>query len=231
VYWGFSGSGITAEDFTSGGLTGSLTLGTDGRATFSRAINLDYSPEGDEILTVSFFSDPSRSSASSLGSTQITLRDVALSGVGGATDGRDVIIGTSGDEIISGVPAGSSLYGSRSIDVLTGNGGNDLFVLGDASAVYYNDGTTASPGGSDLAVITDFSAGDRVQLRGGPTDYRLASGKVMGYNGVSLYWTGPGSGYNVPGGLSAASGELIGHLRLASLANLSLFDSTRFIYV
>jgi hypothetical protein len=230
VYWSFSGSGINAADFSTPELTGSVTLGSDRRASLSRAINLDYLDEGNEVLTVQFFSEASRSTSSALGATEITLRDVARTGVGGASDGNDVIVGTTAGEIISGVPATSSRLGRGSADVLTGGGGDDLFILGDASAVYYNDGNPSSSGAADLAAITDFSAGDRIQLRGTASDYRFATGTVMRHSGTTLYWIGPGSGYTQFGG-SSAMGEVIGHLRSISPGSLSLFDPGQFIYV
>ena len=228
VYWRYSGTGITTDDVTSHQLEGSFRLGGDRRATFNDGINLDYISEGDESLRIEFFSDPSRSSASSLGFTQVTLRDVQQVGVAGATDASDNIVGTSADEIITGVPAGSTRYGRGTIDRLTGGGGNDLFILGDANAVYYNDGNTNSPGANDLAVIGDFSTGDRVQLRGAASDYLLASGKLSGISGTSLYWTGVGSGYGSP---SSPKGELIGFLNNTNILGLALNNPSQFTYI
>jgi hypothetical protein len=224
TYWRFSGSGITAADFSPAGLSGSLALGSDRRAAFSRSIALDALSEGDEQLTLEFFADAARTQ--SLARSLFTIRDVVPKAVAGATDGRDVLIGTAADEIISGVPVISALNGRGSYDTLTGNGGRDLFVLGTAAAVFYDDGNSNTPGSSDLAAITDFAAGDRVQLHGAAAEYRLASGRVSGASGVMVYRLTPGSGSS-----PAASDELIGFLKGLTPAALTLTDPTQFVYV
>ncbi|MEI6486056.1 MAG: S8 family serine peptidase [Sphingomonadales bacterium] len=83
------------------------------------------------------------------------------------TAASDTIIGTSGDDIISGVPKAGTNLGAGTLDVLTGGGGNDLFVLGDERGRFYDDGRPTTQGYGDYARITDFSAGDRVQLAAG----------------------------------------------------------------
>ena len=135
---------------------------------------------------MSFFSDPARTL--SLAGAQFTLRDQTPTGLDGASDARDLIVGTSGDDSITGVPFGSLLNGKGSHDTLTGNGGNDIFVLGTASTVYYNDGDGTLTGTSDLAAITDFNAGDRLQLKGAAANDRLSNATLMGVSGSLLYW-------------------------------------------
>ena len=135
-------------------------------------------------------------------------------------------LGTASDEVINGVPVGSVLNGRGSYDTLTGNGGNDLFILGTASAVFYDDGISTSSGATDLAAITDFTAGDRIQLHGTATEYRLASGRVSGSAGVMLYRLNPSVG-STPG----ATDELIGFIKGLTPANLNLADSSQFLYV
>ena len=224
TYWRFSGSAITAADFSPAGLSGSLALGSDRRAAFSRSIALDALSEGDEQLTLEFFADAARTQ--SLARSLFTIRDVVPKAVAGATDGRDVLIGTAADEIISGVPVVSALNGRGSYDTLTGNGGRDLFLLGTATAVFYDDGNSSTPGSSDLAAITDFAAGDRVQLHGSAADYRLTSGRVSGASGVMVYRLTPASGSS-----PAGSDELIGFLKGLTPAALTLTDPAQFLYV
>ena len=55
----------------------------------------------------------------------------------------------------------AAVFGANEIDTLTGDAGDDNFILGDATNAYYN--TKASAG--DYALITDFSTGDTIQLK------------------------------------------------------------------
>jgi hypothetical protein len=71
----------------------------------------------------------------------------------------DSLVGNNGADTLNGTS--STALGSNEIDTLTGGGGNDFFVLGDATNAYYNTGARAS----DYAVITDFSVGDKIQLK------------------------------------------------------------------
>ena len=115
------------------------------------------------------------------------------------------------------LPSGSSLRGQGSVDRLTGGGGNDLFVLGDGMGRFYDDGTAAL-GSTDLAVITDFNNGDRIQLKGTPGDYRLISGRHAGVPGVRIDALSP-------------SAEAIGFVQTASLASLNLANLSQFVFV
>ena len=186
LYWSLSGSGITPADVNPSILDGSLVLGTDRSASVSTAITADGVVERNEQLTLTVFSDPARTIA--LAGAQIVLRAINPIGLNGATDDRDVIVGSSGDDIVTGIPAGSHLKGKGSSDSLTGNGDNEIFVLGTASGVYYNDGDNANTGGLDLAAITDFNAGDRIQLKDAATPYRLLTSTLGGASGTLLRW-------------------------------------------
>ena len=221
LFWTITGSGITAADFTPSSLEGSLSLGFDRRAAFSLQAHLDGISEGDEQLTLTFFSDAARTLP--LAAAQFTLRDLNPIGPEGATDERDLIVGTSGDDTISGVPTGSLLNGRGSYDTLTGNGGNDLFVLGTSSGVYYNDGQLGRSGGVDLATISDFSAGDRIQLKGAAADYRLSSSAISGVSGTLLSWRAAAGAGSVD--------EVIGFVQALQPSALSLTNSNQFHYV
>ena len=221
IYWSFAGAGITAADFSPSGLSGSLNLGSDLRAAFSRSISTDGISEGDEQLTLSFFSDANRTV--SLGQAMFTLRDLVPVGVAGATDGRDQITGSSADELISGVPVGSVLNGRGSYDNFTGNGGNDIFILGTASTVYYNDGKSNTTGAADLAAITDFNVGDLIQLKGSAADYRLSSGALSGSSGSFIHWRAAAG--------AGSSDETIGFVQGLTPAGLTLSNSSQFIYL
>jgi hypothetical protein len=213
LYWRFSGAGITASDFSDGLLEGSTALGTDGRAGFSKVIAADAIHDPNETLELRFYSDAGRTQqvGASLG---VLLRQPS---VGAVTDVSDILIGTSADETLCGVPTGSALRGQGALDRLTGGGGNDLFVLGDAMGRFYDDGAPGL-GSADLALITDFNAGDRIQLKGVATDYRLISGRYAGVAGVRIDALLP-----IP--------EAIGFVQGSTLASLSLVDSSQFVFV
>jgi hypothetical protein len=73
--------------------------------------------------------------------------------------GNDVLTGGGGGDTLTGTT--STALGANEIDTLMGGSGNDFFVLGDATNAYYNTGARAS----DYALITDFTAGDKIQLK------------------------------------------------------------------
>jgi hypothetical protein len=100
----------------------------------------------------------------------------------------DVIVGTAGDDRISGVPSTGSRIGKGTIDVLTGNGGADVFVLGDSRGRFYDDGSARNPGKSDYARITDFVTGDKLQLKGSAGDYLQSATTVSGFSGTGIYY-------------------------------------------
>jgi 2',3'-cyclic-nucleotide 2'-phosphodiesterase (5'-nucleotidase family) len=213
LYWRFSGAGITAADFSDGLLEGSTALGSDGRAGFSKAIAADATNDPDETLELRFYSDAARSQQ--VGSTVNVL--LKQPSVGAITDGSDGIIGSSAADTLIGVPTGSPLRGRGSLDRLTGVGGDDLFVLGDAAGRFYDDGTPGL-GSADLALITDFNAGDRIQLHGLATDYRLISGRYAGLAGVRIDALSP-------------TPEAIGFVQGSTLASLNLANSSQFLFV
>ena len=61
LYYSLSGSGITATDFSSGALTGSGIVGSDGTFTFTNTLANDLTTEGTETLNIKLFSDSARS--------------------------------------------------------------------------------------------------------------------------------------------------------------------------
>lgn len=213
LYWRFSGAGITTSDFSDGLLEGSTVIGIDGRAAFSKAIAADAINDPDESLELRFYSDAARSQQ--VGSTLNVL--LKQPSVGVITEGSDGIIGSGAAETLSGVPIGSTLRGRGSLDRLTGGGGDDLFVLGDAAGRFYDDGTDGL-GSADLALISDFNAGDRIQLHGLASDYRLISGRYGGVAGVRIDALSP-------------TPEAIGFVQGATLASLNLANSSQFLFV
>jgi ELWxxDGT repeat protein len=219
LFWSFSGPGLTGSDFSDNTLAGRCTLGADGRASFTRTIAADSLLDPEEQVELRFFLDEARSQP--VGSPlNLTLKEPS---VGVITDGPDIITGSISDEFITGIPVGSTSRGKGSVDRLTGGGGNDLFALGDALGVYYDDGLPATSGTTDLAWITDFSVGDRIQLFGDASRYQLVSGRYSGLRGVQI-----NAILASPSGLQV---EAIGFVQGASLATLNLSNPAQFSYL
>ena len=59
-YYALSGTGMTTADFSSGSLTGTETVGTDGKLSISHIIANDLTTEGAETLEIKLFSDEAR---------------------------------------------------------------------------------------------------------------------------------------------------------------------------
>ncbi|WP_164155849.1 S8 family serine peptidase [Sandarakinorhabdus rubra] len=111
------------------------------------------------------------------------------------TKASDIITGTTGNDVIMGVAAtatGSDLWNSQ-IDQLIGNGGNDLFVLGDARGPFYDRDLVGSRGLGEYAIVRDFSEGDRIQLAAGQT-YFLRPGSTSLASGTTIWMDQNGNG-------------------------------------
>jgi subtilisin family serine protease len=108
------------------------------------------------------------------------------------TTGSDNLVGGSGNDVISGVPASGTHLGRGTIDTLTGGAGNDLFILGDARGRFYDDGNSRNAGNSDYALIKDFTQGDKIQLASG--SYILRNASVNGVSGLGIYHDTNGNG-------------------------------------
>lgn len=87
--------------------------------------------------------------------------------------GDDILNGGQGRDTLIGVNPSSANPGWGEVDQLIGGIGQDRFVLGSATNVYY-----MGNGEADFAVIRDFtfsaSGGDVIQIKGRPSDYTLA---------------------------------------------------------
>lgn len=124
--------------------------------------------------------------------------------------GDDEIKGGKGDDILYGIDTGDALLGGGEIDKLKGEDGADRFILGNASGIFYKGGGLA-----DYALIDDFEAdeSDRIQLRGGASDYTLQSNVSGLKKGAAIF----------------SQGDLIGIVKDAK--DISLTDSDIFEYV
>lgn len=228
LFWKLSGVGITSADLVDGQLSGSTTIGADGRSALSLAVAADAVGDAGEQLVVRFYRDASGQTPVG-NSISITIQEPS---VGIPTDGNDIIIGTAAAETLTGIPTSSSLRGRNSFDVLTGSSGADLFMLGDQFGPYYNDGTPAL-GTPDMALITDFQPGDRIQLFGNSSLYSLVQSFHAGVPGLRITLRN-GALLPLPGGAGSTplvGNEAIGFIQGATLASLNLSNSTQFIYL
>jgi FtsP/CotA-like multicopper oxidase with cupredoxin domain len=76
VYWTFSGTDITDQDFSSGTMVGSATIGIDGKFQLSHIVALDHKTEGNETLKIKLFGDPALEKL--LASTTVSLVDTSI---------------------------------------------------------------------------------------------------------------------------------------------------------
>ncbi len=122
------------------------------------------------------------------------------------TAGSEAMVGTAGADRISGLPQSGSGSGKDSSDLLIGLGGADVFVLGNQSTAFYNDGNNSTAGAKDYAAIADFSVaeGDKIEARAGT--YFFSSLSIGKLSGAGLYLDTNNSG------VWDAKDELIGFL-------------------
>ncbi|MBW4468741.1 MAG: hypothetical protein KME07_25220 [Pegethrix bostrychoides GSE-TBD4-15B] len=131
------------------------------------------------------------------------------------TSQNDILWGGLGQDTLNG--AGSDDASMGEIDYLCGGGGKDIFILGDTTQSFYNDGKTGA-GLTDYAVVLDFNAKqDTIQLFGSAADYVLAAlPSELAVTGTGIYYTA--------GSWAAAARELVGVVLGANLSNFSGFS-------
>jgi FtsP/CotA-like multicopper oxidase with cupredoxin domain/membrane protein insertase Oxa1/YidC/SpoIIIJ len=76
LYWSLSGTGITAADFSSGALSGSAAVASNGRFSFSHTLANDLLSEGPEALQIKLFSNAARTVQVGA-TTAVTLNDTS----------------------------------------------------------------------------------------------------------------------------------------------------------
>lgn len=194
LYWKMAGTGINTGDFVGlNSLQGSFAVDASGTAVLQTSVAADLSGEGNETLSFEVFGDAGFTSR--VASTTVLLNDTSKpSGVtlwGNA--GIDTITGSGGPDRLAGVRStgftAADLGGTGVFDTLTGQGDADVFLLGDARGVFYDDPNAGSLGTSDYALITDFVSGtDKLQVRAGSYVYTLSG------NLLSFYWDRNGNG-------------------------------------
>jgi Ca2+-binding RTX toxin-like protein len=129
------------------------------------------------------------------------------------TSQNDILWGGLGQDTLNG--AGSDDAGLGEIDYLCGGGGQDTFILGDATQSFYNDGTAGTLGLTDYAVVLDFNLQqDKIQLFGSDSDYLLAAlPSELAVSGTGIYYTA--------GSQSVGARELVGVVLGANLSDFS----------
>lgn len=125
--------------------------------------------------------------------------------------GNDTLNGGDSNDRLIGVDTSSSRAGRGEIDELKDWDGRNVFVLGDGRQVFYNDGTDGTAGRNDYAVIKGFDAsrGDKIQLHGQASDYRLGSAPSGMQSGTAIYLE------------TAGTDELVAIIAYANNLNLS----------
>ena len=145
----------------------------------------------------------------------VTFNDLAVTEL----PGRDIVQGTGGNNVLAAVTGGDTTPGRGEIDVLAGYGGEDVFVLGDASGAYYDDGVGTAAGVGDYAFLWDFTSGtDAIRVAGETSDYTTAVNMAGLPSGTAILRSG--SAGDTP--------ELVAVLNGVSGVNLNGED---FIYV
>jgi hypothetical protein len=133
-------------------------------------------------------------------------------------EGNDILPGKNSSDTLIAVDTGQTNPGIGETDVFTGGAGDDVFVFGDASGAFYDNGDDATAGEEDFGLIWDFeSGGDQIQLSGSEDDYELADAPASIASGTGIYLINGGGGPN----------ELIGVVNGASGLSLTGDD---FIY-
>ena len=168
-YWTLIGTGITAADFSSGALTGSGAVGTDGKFIFSHTITNDQTKEGDETLQISLFTDPAQTIQVGSSAT-VLIKDTSNSLPASFTVTPSSASIDEGSILItkvqtSNLPANTTLYWSLSDSGITqndfsqgalagiGNVGTDgSFTFSHSIA---NDQATEGPESIDIRLFSD----------------------------------------------------------------------------
>ncbi|NEP15029.1 MAG: hypothetical protein F6K14_33625, partial [Symploca sp. SIO2C1] len=103
-------------------------------------------------------------------------------------DGNDTLHGGSGNDTLIGADLDSAQIGLGEVDILTGGKGADLFLLGDASQAFYNDGNDADLGLTDYVIINDFRLDqmDVIQLSN-QESYSLGSSPTGLPSGTAIF--------------------------------------------
>ncbi|KAM3091103.1 Mbeg1-like protein [Phormidesmis sp. 146-12] len=98
--------------------------------------------------------------------------------------GNDQLNGGAGKDKLIGVDLSDDCPGFQELDTLTGGDAADVFMLGNKKHTFYASGNQKA---LDYALITDFEAGDLIELPGKPTDYELKQAPHGLPEGIAIY--------------------------------------------
>ena len=206
-------SGGTGNDYLNGG-TGKDSL--DGGEGKDRL----YGGDGDDTITGGAGNDFLKGDNGNDSLDGGEGRDRLYGGDGNDTlnggSGNDRIEGGDGIDMITGV--NTTTFGVGEVDRLKGNADADIFVLGNTTNAFYDDGDNTKVGKSDYALIEDFKLGeDIIQLFNGEDNYYLGATS----RGTNIFIDNDGVE-----GLSR-NDELIGVIRGVKLNEGMISDSTQ----
>ena len=206
-------SGGTGNDYLNGGNDNDSLDGGEGKDRL-------YGGDGDDTITGGAGNDFLKGDNGNDSLDGGEGRDRLYGGDGNDTlnggSGNDRIEGGDGIDMITGV--NTTTFGVGEVDRLKGNADADIFVLGNTTNAFYDDGDNTKAGKSDYALIEDFKLGeDIIQLFNGEDNYYLGATS----RGSNIFIDNDGVE-----GLSR-NDELIGVIRGVKFAEGMISDSTQ----
>ena len=155
LYWSLSGTNVTSADFSSGALTGSVTI-SNNSASFSHTVANDTLTEGTEQVAVKLFTDSNRTEQ--VGNTvTVNLSDTSQSPIAGqqafTSAGAFSWTAPSGVTSVSVVCIGGGGGGQSS-------GGSSYGGGGGGAALRYLNNYTVTPGSNYTVVVGAGGASD-----------------------------------------------------------------------
>lgn len=93
-----------------------------------------------------------------------------------------------GNDILVGVDYTGANPGCGEVNTLIGAEGNDMFLLGNATDLYYKDGNDIGTGAGDYALIVGYDpSNDIIQLQSAPSTYLLDTSPAGLPEGAAIF--------------------------------------------
>jgi Ca2+-binding RTX toxin-like protein len=204
VNWAVTGAGVAPNrangtDFGGTLPTGTVTVAAGATtATVTVSVRGDTTVEQNEGFQVTLSNPTGIVQLGTVSATSLILNDdITLNVVAGGTagantltgtaaadsigglDGNDTLSGLAGTDVIDGGAGSDRIIGGAGADTLTGGAGNDVFVFGSVADIGNTAGT--------LETITDFAAGDLINLTAIDGDTGLAGHQALNYIGAAAF--------------------------------------------